>query len=123
MERAIARFNERITIQKNAVQVDRYGNHTNAWEDYFSCSAYASTYTREEEGDAVVSDERSISFEVRYCSELSDITSTNYRIIFHGDAYNIASVDMMNYQKKSIKLLCRKEKRGKAGVSDGNGQG
>lgn len=120
MERAIARFNERITIQKNTVQVDRYGNHTNVWEDYFSCSAYASTYTREEEGDAVVSDERSISFEVRYCSELSDITSTNYRIIFHGDAYNIASVDMMNYQRRTIRLLCRKEKRGGA---NGNGQG
>ena len=119
MDRAIARFNERITIQKNTVQVDRYGNHTNAWEDYFSCSAYASTYTKEEGTGVVTTDERSISFEIRYCSEVSGLTSTEYRVIFHGDVYNIASVDMMNYQRKSIKLLCRKERGGPDGQREG----
>lgn len=120
MERPIARFNEKITVQRNSVVTDKYGNHTNAWEDHFTCHTYASTYTKEEDGDAVISDERSINFEVRYCSELADINSTNYRVIFHGDAYNIASVDMMNYQKKTIRLLCRKEKRG---GGRGNSQG
>ena len=123
MERAIARLNERITVQRNEVSTDRYGNHMSAWEDYFSCHAYASTYTKEEEEGVITSDERSVSFEVRYCSELAGITSTGYRIIFHGDIYNIASVDMMNYQRKTIRMLCRKEKSGKAGVSDGDSQG
>jgi hypothetical protein len=41
MERKIARFNQRLTIQKNEVTVDRYGNHKNVWTDYFSCFTYA----------------------------------------------------------------------------------
>ena len=33
----IARYNERITIQKNAVANDRLQNRINAWTDYYSC--------------------------------------------------------------------------------------
>ena len=29
----------RITIQKNTTVVDKYGNHTSAWTDYFRCWA------------------------------------------------------------------------------------
>ena len=119
MERAIARLNERIMIQKCSVAVDRYRNHLAEWTDYFSCHAYASTYTKEEGTGVATTDERSISFEIRYCSEVSDLTSTEYRVIFHGDVYNIASVDMMNYQRKSIKLLCRKERGGPDGQREG----
>lgn len=107
----IGRMNERITIQKHEVVVDKYQNHSNEWNDYFSCYTYASTYTANEDGDPVTSEERSITFEVRYCPELKDITSTEYRVLFHDEAYNILSVDMMNYQKKEIRLTCRKEKR------------
>ncbi|CAK7036777.1 MAG: hypothetical protein BACD_00143 [Bacteroides rodentium] len=110
MKRDIAKFNERITIQKNSVAIDGYQNHKNVWEDYFSCYAYASTYGAQEKESEIVTEERSIIFEVRYCSELSGITSTGYRILFHGDVYGIESVDMMNYQRKTIKLHSRKER-------------
>ena len=119
MERAIARLGERITIQKCTVVEDRYKNHLTEWADYYSCHAYASTYTKEEETGVVTTDERGISFEIRYCSEVSRLTSTDYRVIFHGDVYNISSVDMMNYQKRSIKLLCRKERSGTDGQRGG----
>lgn len=109
MERAIARFNERITVQKSTVVVDKYHNHMNAWEDYFSCYAYANTYAKDEETEVLTHDERTVIFEVRYCSELAGITSTNYRVVFKGDAYNITNIDMMNYQKKCIRIKCRKE--------------
>ena len=95
----------------NTVQVDAYRNHTNTWTDYYSCAAYASTYTANENGEVVTSEERSIAFEVRYCPELKNINSTNYRVVFHDEVFNILSVDMMNYQKKEIRLTCRKEKR------------
>jgi SPP1 family predicted phage head-tail adaptor len=107
----IGRMNERITIQKTTVVVDSIGNHLNTWEDYFSCSTYASTYEAEEKSGEVTTEERTITFSVRYCSELKNISSTGFRVIFHGDVYNIASVDMMNYNRKEIKLLCRKEVR------------
>ena len=107
----IEKLNERITIQQNAASVDKYGNHKQSWTDYFTCSCYASTYVKEENEGVVTTDERSITFEVRYCPELAGITSTGYRVVFHGETYNIESVDMMNWQRKTIRLKCRKEAR------------
>lgn len=108
----IERLNERITIQKSTVETDRYGNHKKAWSDYFSCWAYASTFNQnEKESAAVTLDERGITFEVRYCSELEPVTSAEYRAIFHDEIYNIEAVDMMNWQRKMIKIKCRKAER------------
>jgi len=107
----IARMNERITFQKNSVVVDAVGNHKNVWEDYFSCAAYASTYQASESGDEVAMEERSVTFCCRYCSELACVSSTGYRIQFHGEIYNIRSVDMMNYQRKELKFQTAREVR------------
>ena len=112
MEREISRFNERLMIQKNSVTVDRYGNHLNAWTDYYACFAYASTYQHDRENEAATTtEERSISFEVRYCTELQDLDSTHYRVVFHGDHYDIQTVDFMNYQKKVIRIMCKLAKK------------
>ena len=107
----IEKLNEKITIQRDTVVVDKYGNHKKQWTDYFTCHCYANTYVKEEEDGVTTTDERSITFEVRFCSELAGITSTGYRVLFHGETYNIESVDMMNWQRKSIHLKCRKEAR------------
>ena len=104
MERPISRFNERITFQKNSVMVDQYGNHKSAWTDYYSCRAYVSTWQKEETEGSVTNEERAVTFEVRYCSELAGVSSDKYQVVFRGEAYNILSVDMMNYQKKTIRL-------------------
>ena len=106
----IARKNVRITLQKNAVSVDRYQNHINTWTDYFTCFAYANTYTLNENGEEVITEGRNITFLTRYCPELAAITSTGYRIIFNGEAYDIKAVDMMNYQNKELRFRCQREK-------------
>ena len=106
----ISRMNERITIQRSETVIDRYQNHSNTWADHYSCYAYASTYEKDEVESKITKEERQISFEVRYCSELKDISSTGYRVLFHGEAYNIEAVDMMNYQKRRIQLKCKREK-------------
>lgn len=107
----IGRMKDRITVQKTEVVTDAVGNHLNTWTDYFSCYAYVSTFEVEEKAGEITTEERTVTFNVRYCSELKNITSTGFRVRFHGDVYNIASVDMMNYQRKEIKLLCRREVR------------
>ena len=107
----IARKNVRITFQKNETVIDQYKNHINTWKDFFICFAYANTYSAQETGDAVITEERSITFETRYCPELTAVTSTNYRILFNGEAYNIEAVDMMNYQNKEFHFRCRREIR------------
>lgn len=104
-------MNERITIEKNAVAVDKIGNHVNTWEEYFSCYTYASTYEARESGDEVKEENRSVTFSVRCCRETAAVTSTGYRIHFHGDIYNILSIDPMNYQRKEIRFVCRREAR------------
>lgn len=104
-------MNERITFQKNSVVVDTVGNHRNVWADYFSCYAYASTYEKSESVREVTTEERSVIFCCRYCSELACISSTGYRILFHDEIYNIQSVDMMNYQRKELKFKAAREVR------------
>lgn len=106
----ISKLNERIVIEKNAVIVDAVGNHKNTWTEYFSCHAYASTYQAEEKEEATVTEERSVNFTVRWCSETSAVTSTGFRVRFRGEAYDIESVDLMNYRKREVRLKCRREK-------------
>ena len=115
MERKIARFNERLSVQKSEVVSDKYGNRKTVWADYYSCYTYASTYQYDKENEAATTtEERTINFEVRWCEELKDLDSTHYRVAFHGDAYDIQTVDFMNYQKKTIRIVCRLQKKGGA---------
>ena len=107
----IARKNVRITFQRKAITSDRYKNQISAWEDYFTCSAYASTYTAQESGEEVTYENRSIVFETRYCPELAAVSSTGFRVLFGDVAYEIVSVDPMNYQNQTLKFTCRREKR------------
>ncbi len=102
----IDRLNEKITFQKNAISSDEFGNRIQGWEDYFTCWCYVDTRPKNESGDVVTKDERSITFEVRACSELLLINSTEYRVKFHDELYGIESVDMMNWSRKSLKILC-----------------
>ena len=107
----IARLSERISIQKNEVYMDKYGNHKDGWKDWLSCFAYADTYAKDESNSgATTNEERIVTFEIRYSAKLSDISSTGYRVLFRGSAYDIVSADMMNYSKRSIRLKCRRVK-------------
>ena len=107
----IARKNTVVTFQRSSVTSDRYRNRVHDWTDYYTCSAYANTYTAEENGDEVTYEERSVSFEARWCPELAAVNSISYRIIFNGEAYNIRSIEPGNYQNREIRFLCRREKR------------
>ena len=111
MERKIARFNAKITFQKCTVYEDQYKNQRQRWEDYFTCHAYANTYTGEEDEGEVTYENRTVTFETRYCSELSSVTSTGYRILFRGEAYDIEYVDHMNYQRQTLKFKASREVR------------
>ena len=71
----IARMNERITIEKNTVVVDKIGNHVNTWEEYFSCYTYASTYEAQESGDEVT--------EEKLLTNLRQMTDKTVLIITH----------------------------------------
>ena len=51
-------------------------------------------------------------FLIRYCSEVKEIDTEHFRIIFRGQVYNITFIDNVKYQNKTIKLRAALEKRG-----------
>ena len=108
----VSLLNEKILFQKNSVVSDVIGNRKNVWEDYYSCFATIGGESRNEKAEAGQTiDDVGITFTVRYCSQLVDIVSTGFRILFRGEIYNILSVDHMNYKKKSLKFRCEKVRR------------
>lgn len=108
----IALLNVRVTVQKSMVTVDDNGNHMNAWSDYYSCHAtVGGEGGKEKDAGSITVDDSNITFSMRYCRKMADVTNTGYRILFHEEIYNILSVDHMNFKRKSIKLRCQKERR------------
>ena len=108
----IAAMNIRVTIQKNDTVTDKYGNHKNAWTDYFSCYATISGENGQEQavvGETVENTDMNVT--VRYCKETGAVASTTHRVLLNGDIYDILAVDHLNYKKKAIKLKCRKVRR------------
>lgn len=108
----IAAMNVRVTFQKNETVTDKYGNHKNAWTDYYSCYATIGGETGQEQavvGETVENTDMNVT--VRYCSETAVITSTKYRILFGDDIYDILAVDHLNFKKNALKFKCRKVRR------------
>ena len=108
----IGQWRQRIVIQQNRMRKDKDGNQRNEWEDYFTCWAYANNLSGKEYWEAAqVNREESLCFLVRNCTELKDLDSTKYRILFRGDIYNITLVDFMQFQNKVIKLRAERVNR------------
>ena len=107
----IAALNVRVAFQKNTACVDKYQNHTNQWKDYFSCWATASmTGGGEVDASATTDETETTDFTCRYCSELSEVSPTGYRIVARGVIYNILSVNPMGFNNNSLKFHCEKER-------------
>lgn len=107
-----ALLNVKIVFQKNEVVVDAIGNHKNEWADYYSCHATVSGEGGSEKAVAgLLVEDSDLAFTVRYCKKAAEVTTDGYRIKFGDALYNIASIDHMNYKKKSLKYKCEKVRR------------
>lgn len=110
----VAALRVRITIQKNTTVVDAIGNHTSAWENYYSCWATASTSGKsaEETTDAGhTSESDRLDFTVRWSSETAAVDSKHYRVLLGDRIYDILGIDDMSFKRKSRKLLTRLTER------------
>lgn len=108
----VSDLNRKITFQNKDVEVDEIGNHKSVWTDYLETSAYISFQGKGEEvflGMEI--DKSDISFTVRYQKKLQPINTSEYRIIFNQEKYNIISIDFMNYKNRFIKFRCKKVER------------
>ena len=107
----IGKMDEMILIQKNTVTIDAIGNHKTSWADYFSCHSSASTYNVDENSSEVTYENRTVTFEIRYCSMALSLDAIHYRVIHRNRVYNIKAVDFMNFDRKTVKLRCTLEVR------------
>ncbi len=110
----IAGLRVRITIQKNETVVDRYGNHTSSWTDFFSCWATAtmsgkSAEERQEAGYTQEADRLDIT--VRWSSETAAVNAKQYRVLLGERAYNIIAIDEMGFRHNSRKFFCQLTER------------
>ena len=111
----VAVLRSKVTFQKNETVTDKYGNHKNAWTDYYTCFAAIGgegmASSKEDEVAATTVEDFSMTVSVRYCQKATAIDSTHYRVMFMDEIYNIVNIDHMNCRKKSRKFTCRKERR------------
>ena len=110
----VAALRVRITIQKNTTVVDGIGNHTSAWEDYFSCWATATTSGKSAEetmdvGHTLESDR--LDFTVRWSTETAAVNSKQYRVLLGDRIYDILGIDDMGFKRNSRKFLTRLTER------------
>ncbi len=107
----IALMNTRITIQKQTVETDEIGNHINSWTDYFSPHASISGEGGNESFDAGgTNDHAEIAFTVRWSKETAAVSTTDCRILWNDDAYDILSIDHLANKRNALKFRCRKER-------------
>ena len=106
-QQGAGKLNQRIMLQRHIVNVDAIGNHINTWEDYFSCWASVATSklnVSEKNEAAQTLEQDRLDFIVRYCPQTSEVSSTEYRIIFKERIYNIDHTDIMKSKKQSLKF-------------------
>ena len=108
----IATMRGRITIQKSVSSTDLNGNHILEWKDFYSCYAYVNNLSGKEYWDAAqVNAQTDVNFVIRYASEIKEIDSDHFRILFREQIYNISFVDHIQYQNKLVKLRASLVKR------------
>ena len=100
----VAGLRVRVTIQKNEVITDKYGNHRSGWNDYFTCWANAVSSgltSTEKDAAAITLEEDRLDITVRYCSETAPVDTTHYRVLLNGRIYGITNISDMGFKKKS----------------------
>ena len=108
----VGTMRSRITLQKATLSVDEVGNHINAWADYHSCFAVANLVSGKEYAVAgQVQNGDTLQFVIRWCGKLRDLNTTQYRIVFQGDLYNIINVDEVLFRHESLKLIGERVRR------------
>ncbi|MBR0392321.1 MAG: phage head closure protein, partial [Oscillospiraceae bacterium] len=87
----VAALRSKVTFQKNETVTDKYGNHKNAWTDYYTCFATIGgegmASSKEEQVAGTTVEDFSMTVSVRYCQKTAAITSTGYRVMFMDEIY------------------------------------
>lgn len=103
-------LNCKITVQKKEIEKTEYEQEIEKWADFFTCWAEIKASTGKEYFEAQIQNvSQTYSVAIRYCKKLSDMTPTDYRIVFHNEIYDIKSIDNERYRNFIIKMKVEKK--------------
>lgn len=89
--------------------IQKINERTEDWDDLYSVHARINKAKANSEylNAGAVQSKASLTFEIRYFSELKKISldTQSYRIIYDGVAYNVTDYDDFMMQHKTVKLL------------------
>ena len=105
----ISKLNQRIQIQKAVSKTDEVGNVIQQWQDFYSCFASVKTTGGKERQKGDTEEQQTVSFTVRFCRKLAELSSVEYRVVFRGKIYNILHVDFSDYGSKTVKIKAESE--------------
>ena len=114
----ISKLNQRIQIQKGVSKTDEAGNVIQHWQDFYSCFASVKTTGGKERQKGDTEEQQTVSFTVRFCKRLAELSSVEYRVVFRGKFYNIVQVDFADYGGKMIRIKGESEKYGSIGTGN-----
>lgn len=108
-------YNKKITIQKKTTARNEEGIYIDTWMDYVSVYAYAKKlYGKEYFAAAAVNAQDSLKVYVRYISKLDsskvDISTTNLRMIFENQTYDIKNIDNIGFENRTIEILVESQR-------------
>ena len=112
----IGNLNQRITILEHRTVIDEIGNHITKWEETFFLWAKVTVKTASETTDAGITREvQKLEFLARQSPASLNINSTNFRILFRSQVYDITGI--IPFYDRNDYLKIEGETR-KAGVPD-----
>ena len=79
----VVALRSKVTFQKNETVTDKYGNHKNAWTDYYTCFATIGgeglASSKEEQTAGTTVEDFSMTVSVRYCQKVAEIGRASCR--------------------------------------------
>lgn len=75
------------------------------WSDFITCYAQVNGLSGNEYWAAAAEQaQNTVDFVVRYTAGLSSLVPQTTRILFHGNRFDVQSIDNFMYQNRSLKL-------------------
>ena len=98
-------YRNTVIIQKYKKGYDDIGNPVEEWSDYKRAKAYINGLSGSEYWEAAnVQSEKTLEFVFRWKAFFDEMNTTQFRLVFGGNVYNIKDIDNIQYRNKTVKI-------------------
>ena len=98
-------YRELVVIEKSGYAEDDIGNQIPSWTEYYRGYAYMNNLSGSEYWEAAqTQSQNTIMFVFRYHPLLGAMNTKEYQLMHRGKAYNITSIDNVQYKNETVKI-------------------